>query len=166
MTSAPLVALTSTTRPASNRKRQVANDLAVDGKRQRGANDAFRAQAMRRREHLLRGHVHDLDEAPRRHLGSGLPARLGHQADREIGSGPGEADAIEAALVEQLGARLKARDVLSPRGHRVWLVETRRDRNRLPQPLHVRLAEDHLRPARVRVADDRPGDPAVAHRLQ
>ena len=66
---------------------------------------------MRRREDLLRGHVHDLDEARRRHLGAGLPAGLGHQAYREVGTGPGEVDPVEATLVEQLGARLKACDV-------------------------------------------------------
>ena len=51
-------------------------------------------------------------------------------------------------------------------GDRVVLVQAGRDGDRVPQPLDVGLAEDRRRPARVRVADDRPRDPTVSHRLQ
>ena len=48
----------------------------------------------------------------------------------------------------------------------IVLVEARGDGDRLPEPLHVGLAEHRLGPAGVRVADDRPGDLAVARRLE
>ena len=55
--------------------------------------------------------------------------------------------------------------MLLPGGDRIGLVEPRADRDGLPQPVHVRLAEDLGRPAFVRARDPGPVHGAVDHLL-
>ncbi len=55
--------------------------------------------------------------------------------------------------------------MLLPRADRVGLVEPNGPCHEIPEPLHVRLAEDSLRPAWVREGDDRPVDGALVVRL-
>ena len=61
-------------------------------------------------------------------------------------------------------ALLQARDVVAPRGDGIGLVEAHRLADRVPEALDVRLPEDRLRPALVRVGDDRPVAEAVGQR--
>src|SRR6188474_16706 len=97
---------------------------------------------------------------------AGSPARLLVQPDSQIGARPTEADRVEAALVQQPAAFVEAVDVLVPRGDRVRLVEADRVLDVLPELFDVWLAVDRLRPAFVRIADDRPADAAVHHVAQ
>ena len=71
-----------------------------------------------------------------------------------------EADRVEVVLVQRPAALAETLDVLVPGCDRVGLVEPNRALDVLPETLDVGLAEDRLRPALVRVADDRPVDPA------
>ena len=145
---------------------QVADEAAADRERHRRAHDALGAPAVGRRVDLLRRHVDDVSAPAQRRLLGRPPARRRHQADGQVGSGAAEADRVEAALVECLGAPAQAGHVLPPGGDRIGLVQPGRGRDRLPEPLDVGLAEDGAGPAGVRVADDRPGHLAVRHRQQ
>ena len=165
-TSAPVVAVTSVDAPVREAHREVAHDLPVHDERHRRADDALGAQAVRRREDLLGRHVHHHLDAGRRQLRAGRPARLRDQPDEQVGARPAEAHAVEAPLVEERGPLTELRDVRAPGGDGVVLVEPRGGRDGVPEPLDVGLAEHGLRPAGVRVADDRPRDLAVTGRLQ
>ncbi len=101
-----------------------------------------------------------------RHFGARVPARLWDQPDEEVGAGAAEAHAVEGPLVEDPRALAELRDVRAPGRDGVVLVEPRRGRDGVPEPLDIGLAEHRLGPARVRVADDRPRDLAVSGRLQ
>ena len=97
-------------------------------------------------------------------LGTGLPPRLRHQADGQIGAGPSEANRVEAALVEKDDPLLQSCQMRSPGRDGVVLVQPGRDHDGVPEALDVRLAEHDLRPTRVRIPDDGPRDPPVARR--
>ena len=107
---------------------------------------------------LLGRHVDEVRDAVDRLLGAGQPAVRRVEPDAQVGARAGEADRAEAPLVEERGALAEALDVLLPREHGVGLVEPGRGDDGVPEPLDVRLAEDGVRPAFVRVADDRPLD--------
>ena len=80
--------------------------------------------------------------------------------------GPRKRTAVEGPLVEEGGPLTELRDVCAPGGDRIVLVEPGGGRDGVPEPLDVGLAEHGLRPAGVRVTDDRPRDLAVTGRLQ
>ena len=65
---------------------------------------------------------------------------------------------VGAERSERRGPGVQARHVLVPRLHGVWLVEPHAERDLLPKPLDVRLAEDLRGPALVRRADPAPVD--------
>ena len=101
-----------------------------------------------------------MGDAVDRLLGAGQPVVRRVQPDTEVGARAGEPDRAELPLVEERGSLAEAPDVLLPGEHRVGLVEPGRGDDGVPEPLDVRLAEDGLRPAFVRIADDRPLDQA------
>ena len=71
-----------------------------------------------------------------------------------------EAHRVEVVLVQRLASLAETLDMRVPGCDRVGLVEANRVLDVLPETLEVGLTEDRLRPALVRVADDRPVDPA------
>jgi hypothetical protein len=144
---------------------EVADHVPREGERHRRADDALRPAAVRRREDLLRRHVDDVAATVDRLLEGGAPPRAADQPDREVGARPPEAQAVEAALVQVRGARDELVDVRAPGLDRLGLVEAGRRRDGVPEPLHVRLAEDRGRPALVRERDDRPVDQPLVRRL-
>ena len=91
---------------------------------------------------------------------------LGQQADREVGAGAAEVDRVEAAPVQRRRPGDEPVHVLVPRGDRVGLVEPDGLAERVPEPLHVGLAEHGPRPALVRVGDDRPVDEPLVQLAQ
>ena len=99
-------------------------------------------------------------------LGRRQPAVTIAQPDEEVGARPLEPNGVEPALVELRSASAKPVEMLVPSGHRVGLVEAGRGRHCLPEALDVWLPEDGVRPARVRVADDRPLDQPPVLRVQ
>ena len=90
----------------------------------------------------------------------------GQQADRQVGAGAAEVDRVEAAFVQRRRAGDEPVHVLVPRGDRVGLVEPDGLAERVPEPLHVGLAEHGPRPALVRVGDDRPVDEPLVQLAQ
>ena len=152
ITSSPVEARDLDRAAALEAQLEVAHDVAGERERLRRADGALGAAAVGRREDLLGRHVRararrPLDVRP----SAEHPARLGQQADRQVGAGPAVAERVEArARSSASRPRGQPLDVLAPGGDRVGLVEPDRCRDRLPQPLDVRLAEDRPRPALVR----------------
>ena len=95
-----------------------------------------------------------------------LPERPREQPDDEVGAGAAEADRVEARLRQARRTALEQRRMVLPRRHRIVHVEPHRRADRVPQPLDVGLAEDHLGPAGVGRGDDRPVDEALHHERQ
>ena len=138
---------------------EAADDRAAERERERRAHGALGAPPVGRREDLLGRHVDEVRDAVDRLLGAGEPAvRLASSPTGRSVPGPRKRIASNRRSSSERGALAQALDVLLPGGDRIGLVEPRRGDDRVPEPLDVRLAEDGLRPAFVRVADDRPLD--------
>ena len=117
---------------------------------------ALRPAPVRCREHLLCGDVRQVLDPGLRLEGRAHPARAAEQADDEVGARPAEADRVEARSVERVRTTLEHRGVRAPCLDGILLVEAHRRGDRIPQPLHVRLAEDGLGPAGIRRGHDDP----------
>ena len=144
---------------------EIAHDVARERERLRRADSALGAAPIGARENLLGRHVDDVPAPVDGLLERRAPGRARDQPDGEVGAGPAEADRVERALVEQRRALDELVDVRAPGLDRIGLVEPRRRGDGVPEPLHVRLAENGLRPALVRVGDDRPVDQTLVRRL-
>jgi hypothetical protein len=144
---------------------EVADDVARERQRLGRADGSLGAAAVGCREDLLRRHVDHVPAAVHGLLERGAPGRARRQADGQIGAGAAEANAVEPAVVQQCPALDELGDVPPPRVDGVGLVEAGRRDHCVPEPLHVRLAEDRRRPALVRVGDDRPVEQPLVRRL-
>ncbi len=130
------------------------------------SHHTFCPAPVRRREHLLRGDVRQVLDPGLRLERRAHPARAAEQADDEVGARPAEADRVELRSVERVCARLEHRGVRAPGLDGILLVEAHRRGNGLPEPLHVRLAEDGLGPAGVRSGHDDPVQLPAHHERQ
>ena len=103
--------------------------------------------------------AHVLDAARASSMPPPDPACARQQADRQVGAGPAEADRVERERVELRAAALAGVSTCS-RQAATGSGSSRRTavRDRLPEPLDVRLAEHLQRLALGRVGGDRPVD--------
>ena len=84
------------------------------------------------------------------------------QPDREVGARPAVVERVRPELGERGGPRVEPVEVLAPRGDGIGLVEADAERDELPEPLDVGLAEHLPRPALVRRADAAPVERAFS----
>ena len=165
-TSAPFVAVTSVTRPAEKRteRSRTICPFTTSGIVERTTPSVRRRCGVVKTSSV--GMFTTISTPVVVMLRARRPARLRDQPDEEVGARASEAHAVEGPLVEDRRPLAELRDVRAPGGDRIVLVEARGDRDGVPEPLDVGLAEHRLGPAGVRVADDRPRDLAVTGRLQ
>ena len=94
----------------------------------------------------------------------GYPTAARKETHSEVRAGATVAKRVKPPLGQHGCDPLEARDVSSPLGDRVIPVETDRFLDCAPKGLHVRGAENLLRPTGVRRGDYRPADQSLAHR--
>ena len=145
---------------------EATHDRASEGEGKRGPHRPLGPPRVRRRVDLLGRDVDDVGDPLDADLGRRQPVMAIAQPDDELGARPCEANRVESTLVELRRTVAKPVEMLVPRRNRIGLVEPGGGRDRLPQTLDIWLAEDRGRPARVRVADDRPLDQPPVIRVQ
>ena len=108
------VALASTARPPSKRTSR-SRTAAGECERLRRADGSLGAPLVRACEDFLGRHVCHVPASGDRLLERRDPLRAGDQADREVGAGAAEPEAVEAAIVQDLCALDQLLDVAAPR---------------------------------------------------
>ena len=148
-TSAPVVAVTSMTRPASKRIARSRTICPFDDERHRRADDALGAEAVRRREDLLGRHVdHHLDARRSSCSEPDVQRDCGISPTKRSVPGPRKRTPSKARSLRMRSRAPELRDVRAPGGDGVVLVESGRDRDGVPEPLDVRARRTPPRPSR------------------
>ena len=147
---------------------EVAHDLAAVDEGQSGVHDAVGAQAVRRGEHLLRGHVGKVDRPVHGTAGTALPDAAWVETDREVGAvGRAVMQVVVFRLVEQALVLLEGGVVGLPGALGVVAVRAGDREDRDPEAVDGlagrEVREDLTGPGLHRHAGDAPDVAAEIH---